>query len=131
MSIPGHAPLPILGDRADLFRFFADPIGHLLAMEPLGKVAAITAGSTSLVFAFGADHNHTILADPATWPNFVEVPVRLPPGSAATRIFTGIMSMNGDDHRRHRRLLLPVVNKTAVATYAGDGGGDQIGRAHV
>lgn len=118
--VPGLRPLPLVGARADLLRFFADPITHLLALADVGPVASMTAGSADLVFAFGARHNHTVLSDPATWPNFVQPPFPLPPGSAATRIFAGTMSMNGEEHRRHRRLLLPVVSKAAVATYAED-----------
>jgi len=119
--IPGYAPLPLIGAKADLLRFFADPLRHLLALEQqFGSVAAMTAGNTSLMFAFGAAHNQTVLSDAATFRNFVEVPFPVPPGSAATRMFAGIMSMNGDQHRQHRRMLLPVVSKTTVATYADD-----------
>ncbi|MCK6503531.1 cytochrome P450 [Myxococcota bacterium] len=126
---PGNRPWPLVGGRADLLRFFADPIHHLLALERLGPVATLSAGNRSLVFAFGAEHNRTVLSDPAAFHNAVEVPVPLPPGSAATRIFRGVMSMNGDEHRRHRRLLLPVVSKAAVATYADDIG--EVTRRHL
>lgn len=119
-TLPGAAPLPLIGGRADLLRFFADPIHHLLAARARGRVVAMTAGRAELVFAFGADHNHAVLSDPATWRNAVEVPVPLPADSAATRIFRGLMSMNGEEHRRHRRLLLPAVNKAAVASHAAD-----------
>lgn len=119
-TLPGAPPLPLLGARLDLLRFFADPVHHLLAMAARGPIGALTADNRSLVFAFGAAHNQAVLANPALFRNAVEVPVRLPEGSAATRIFGGVKAMNGEEHRRHRRLLLPVVSKAAVARYVPD-----------
>jgi cytochrome P450 len=121
LPVPGYRPIPLLRGRADLLRFFSDPIGHLLRLQRrFGAVAALTAGDPSLVCAFGAEHNRAVLSDPASFRNFVQVPFPVPKGSAATRMFSGIMSMNGDEHRRHRRLLMPVVNKAAVSSYGPD-----------
>lgn len=120
-EIPGYRAIPLVRGRADLPRFFADPIRHLLTLSRRhGAVAAMTAGDPSMVFAFGAEHNRTVLSDPGSFRNLVEVPVRVPPGSAASRLFTGLMSMNGEAHRRHRRLLMPALSKSAVAGYAPD-----------
>ena len=120
-KIPGYRPIPLIGGRANLLRFFSDPIGHLLRLERrYGSVAALTAGDPSFVCAFGAEHNHAVLSDPASFRNFVQVPFPVPADSAASRVFKGIMSMNGDEHRRHRRLLQPLLGKAAVASYAAD-----------
>lgn len=120
-KLPGYRPIPLIGARANLLRFFSDPIGHLLRLERrYGSVAALTAGDPSFVCAFGAEHNHAVLSDPASFRNFVQVPFPVPADSAASRVFKGIMSMNGDEHRRHRRLLQPLLGKAAVASYAAD-----------
>lgn len=117
-SMPGYARIPILGNRLDTLRFFADPISHLLRLErEFGSVASFTAGDTSLVCAFGAAHCHTILSDPATFNHYLALPFSIPKNSPASRIFNNILSMNGERHKRYRRMLMPVVNKSAISAH--------------
>lgn len=118
LPIPGYRRIPVVGSRFDILRFFSDPIGHMVKLErEFGSVAAFSADDASLVCVFGADNNRTILSDPTTFNNFLGLPFTVPEGSAATRLFNGILSMNGEHHKRFRRLLMPVVNKSAVSSY--------------
>ena len=118
-SIPGYPRTPIIGNRANTLRFFADPVAHMFRLErEFGAIASFTAGDSSLVCAFGAENNRVILSNPDIFHHSLNLPFSVPKGSAATRIFKGILSMNGATHRRCRRLLMPVVGKAAIASYS-------------
>ncbi|HRI62841.1 MAG TPA: cytochrome P450 [Polyangium sp.] len=117
--IPGYPRTPIIGNRANTLRFFADPVGHMFRLErEYGSIASFTAGDSSLVCAFGAENNRFLLSDPDIFQHFLSLPFSVPDGSAATRLFKGILSMNGTTHRRCRRLLTPVVGKAATSSYS-------------
>jgi len=118
-TIPGYKRIPIVGNRLDLLRFFSDPIGHLLRLQrEFGSLATFTADDPSLVLAFGPENTRAILSDPTTFNHYLALPFPIPKGSPASRIFNNILSMNGERHKRHRRMLMPVVNKAAVSSYA-------------
>ncbi len=119
LPIPGYRPLPFFGGRLDALRFFSDPIGHLVRLErEFGPVASFAAGSSSFVCVFGAENNRVVLSDPATFNHYLALPFRIPRNSPASRIFDNILAMNGERHKRYRRVLMPVVNKTAVSAHA-------------
>jgi cytochrome P450 len=117
-ELAGPKAMPIAGTMGNFMRFFSDPVGVLLRLRrDYGDIAALSRGDAAWVAAFGAAHNQTILSDALLFPNFGKAPMKLPKDSAASRLDHMLTSMNGEQHRRHRRLMMPAFNKPAIAGY--------------
>ncbi|HMV66962.1 MAG TPA: cytochrome P450, partial [Myxococcota bacterium] len=117
MTLPGLRPIPLLGRTGGLARFFSDPIGALHRLRVLGDVVALNRGDPTLIAAFGAAHNRVVLSDSARFQHFADPPFPVPPASSAARLMNALTSMNGEHHRRHRRLMQPAFSRTAVEGY--------------
>ena len=121
VPIPGPRPPPLLGPRANIARFFSDPVRWMCSLhQRYGAIAAVAGGSPTVVCAFGAEHNRAILPDLRLYHNQDSAPYDLPPGSAFGRVLNGLLFMNGDQHRRQRRLLMPAFQKSTVEGYRDD-----------
>lgn len=119
VSIPGPRALPLVGRRANLLRFFADPIRVMLELHArYGALAALSRDDPSWVLAFGADHNRTVLSDTAGFHNYAESPASVPEGSSAAKFNIHLIAQNGELHRRNRRMMMPAFSKARLAGYA-------------
>ncbi len=119
--LPGPRKIPLLSNKAGLIRFLRDPIGTLLSLHAeYGGIAALPADDPALIFAFGAEHNRQILSDPLRFHSSGDPPFPMAPGSSVERLNNALTSMNGDQHRRHRRLMMPVFGKAAIELYRDD-----------
>jgi cytochrome P450 len=119
VPIRGPAAPLLLGPLGGVLRFFADPVGRMLALRrDHGDLAAVSDGSAALVCAFGAEHNRTVITRPALFQHLSEVPIRVKPGTSFARFNNTVLLMNGDAHLRRRRLLMPAFTKAAVDGYA-------------
>jgi cytochrome P450 len=112
-SATSPAKLPVL----EPLQFFQDPIGYLQSLaEAHGNIVAINNGYKPMVIAFGPEYNQPIFSRPEQfYSNLFVLPG--PKGSAARRLGMGLISMNSEQHKRHRRLLMPVFHKRMVETY--------------
>jgi len=119
--IPGLTPIPVLGPRLSMIRFFSNPIGilHTLYRE-YGSIASLSRGDLSFVCAFGPEYNQQILSNAKAFYNFAELPLPLPADSAAARFNSNLTAMNGEAHRRQRRLMMPAFHKKTVDSYRDD-----------
>lgn len=118
VDLPG--PPPVLGFRLpNLLRFFGDPVGHLVALHGrYGDVVALTAGDPTWVAVRGADRLRQLLSDAARFQNLADSPIPVPKGSAPEVLFgQAVTALNGADHKRARRIMMPVFAKSAVASY--------------
>jgi cytochrome P450 len=108
-------PLPITtGDLAD---FPADPIACMRALhERHGAIAALEQGRERIVFVFGPHYNKLVLSDPAVFHSRFFA-LRGPRHSAQRRLTSGLLSMNGQDHKRHRRLIMGPFQRRSFACY--------------
>jgi cytochrome P450 len=126
--LPGPRPEPILGWRGALIPFGADPLGYSVAVyRKYGALAAISRSDPAMLFAFGPDHNRTLLTDSVRFETNLSGGRPLPAGSAAARLGNGLLAMNGDKHRQQRRLMLPAFHRQHVGGYR-DAMVDQIER---
>lgn len=113
-AIPGPCPLPVLGWRGNLIRFFRDPVAYLRAAHrAYGDVAGLVEGSTRRLFVFGPEHNERLLRDTAVFHR-CGFTVDGPEDSALHRLGFGLVSMNGELHKEQRRLLMPAFTRKRV-----------------
>src|SRR5262245_30374429 len=114
--IPGPRPTRLLGRRGNIAQFYRDPVGFMIRLyREFGEIAAYVHGNNNFVFFFGPAYNHQILTDPDLFYSSV-VGIPFPPGSAAERLDSGLICMNGPQHRQHRRLIMPAFHKKQVET---------------
>ena len=119
-AVPGPSPIPLLGWRGNLFQFYRDPLAYMWQLyRTYGEIAGYVAGRNGFVFAFGPTYNHQILSNPDLFHSYL-VAIPFPPDSAAERLNSGLICMNGERHRQHRRLIQPTFHKQQVETYRDD-----------
>jgi cytochrome P450 len=96
-----------------------DPINYMLWLNrTYGDVVALPRGEHRFVFVFSPEYNRQVLSDQMLFYNGeVNSPgsaIKLPPGSAAVRLFSGITTRNGAKHTQQRRLLMPAIRCWSV-----------------
>jgi cytochrome P450 len=116
--LPGPRPDPILGWRGAMIPFGADPLGFVIGIyRRYGALAAISRSDPVMLFAFGPEHNRTLLTDAARFETSLTGNAPFADDSAAARISNGLLAMNGDRHRQQRRLMLPSFHRQQVHGY--------------
>ena len=117
-TLPGLAPIPVLGSRASMIRLFSDPVGVMQKLyREYGDIGAISRGDPSLVVAFGPRYNQQLLPQAKLYPNFAELPMKIPLDSAVAHFNTNLTAMNGDIHKQQRRLMMPAFHKKIINNY--------------
>jgi cytochrome P450 len=125
-TLDGPAPMPILGWRGNLVRFFRDPIAYMAPLPRAhGAVVAFTRGGSGPVVIREATRGTVFAFSPscaqAVWSQmsvFHSTRVPGPPESQSFRRLTsGLFSMNEDKHRQQRRLIQPAFHKARVDGY--------------
>ena len=104
-------------------RYFHDPLTFFVKAEKqfgpilaLGNPLPFRQGGRKFVVASGSTYNKIIFGQPDEFRSGGQT-LRGPKGSAHRRIREGIIAMNGEKHRAHRRVMKPPLLKPAVATY--------------
>jgi cytochrome P450 len=107
--------LPI--SRVNIVDFSRDMIGNFRRLhQQHGPIAAIEDGGTQIVFLFSPEYNQQVLSDTERF-HARFFPIRGPKRSAQRRVTNGLLSMNGDQHRRNRRIVKEPFGLRAVSTY--------------
>jgi cytochrome P450 len=122
-EIPGPRPVPVLGYRGNFLTFIANAPGHLRQLhQRYGEVAALTRGKSDHIFVFSPRYNRAVLADPSLFYNLdaASSPVRMRDDSSLRRLYAGLTNMNGDQHRRQRRLMATALQRRHVEAYGPD-----------
>src|SRR5690606_2867580 len=100
-----------------LLDFPADPIACMRRLQAHhGAVAALEGGGTRLHFVFSPQFNHQVLSDARTYHSRFFA-VRGSRNSPQRRLSSGLLSMNGDVHKRNRRMVMDAFLKKAIASY--------------
>ncbi len=119
--IPGFTPLPLLGSRLAVVRLLVEPIATLRRLyREYGQIAALNRGDPTLVCAFGPGFNQQLLPSVGQFHNFADLPMRVPPGSVLERFNQNLVAMNGDRHRRQRRMMRPAFSRQVLGGYHDD-----------
>ena len=137
-SVPGPRPFPVIGTNGHLLRFALDPLAYTERLfTAYGPIAQLAHGSArpivsterpvpATVFLYGPELNRRLLTEHdrfhkcslsgPLYPSDVEKPRTRP----LTRLLTGLFHVNGQEHRRQRRLLMPAFHKSRIETYRDD-----------
>ena len=84
--------------------------------EQHGPIAAIEDGGQRVVFLFSPEFNQQVLSDTERFhARFFAV--RGPKHSAQRRLTCGLLAMNGEQHRRNRRMVKEPFGLRAIGTY--------------
>lgn len=109
------APLPIT--HGNLLDFPNDPIACMQKLQQRhGLVAALQQDSTKIYFAFGPEYNHQVLSDSQTYHSRFFA-IRGNRNSSQRRLSSGLLSMNGDEHKQQRRMVMDAFLKRAIQGY--------------
>ena len=112
--MPTDSGLPIT--HGDLMSFPRDPIQCMRAMESAhGEISALDDGEQRLHFAFGPENNRFVQCDPRFFSHFFAI--RGGKNSAQRRTTCGLLNMNGETHRRHRRMAMVPFSKRSIPNY--------------
>jgi cytochrome P450 len=134
LAVPG--PPRMLGGAGNVARYVQDAVGHLTALfERYGPVVALASGGGTRivspypacpgsVFVYGPELVRKVKTPHASW-DIPPLTGRLYPlGEVSARkaplktFATGLWGVQGDEHRLHRRLLLPAFHRERVGGYA-------------
>ncbi len=80
-------------------------------------VIPVTRGHGSVVLVTGEQAVRQVFTDNDTFHRAGEELFDLPKGRTFSGMFDAVITANGDEHRRRRRLLMPVVQKSAMDHY--------------
>src|ERR1051326_1524094 len=116
MDAPGPRGVPIVNN----LKFMAKSYQYVMqTMSPFHEQPVIpaTGGNGSLVLAVGEDAVRQVFNDNSTFHRAGDGVFNVPPGHPWSQMFVGVITANEGAHRRRRRLLMPVVHKTAMDHY--------------
>jgi cytochrome P450 len=108
-------PLPVtFGEIADFAR---DPYACMQRQwQEHGEVSAIQEGDQRVYFVFGPDYNRQVLTDTQRFHSRFFA-IRGPKNSPQRRLTSGLLSMNGEQHKQQRRLVQEPFQKRAIVGY--------------
>ncbi len=107
--------LPI--SQVDFGEFSRDLLGNFRRLHKLhGPIAAIEDGGQKVVFLFSPEYNQQVLSDIERFhARFFTI--RGPKRSAQRRVTSGLLAMNGEQHRRNRRIVKEPFSLRSISTY--------------
>jgi cytochrome P450 len=83
-----------------------------------GDIVALGQTHDAPVVTFAPEYNHFLLTDTSLFYNLdvnsSAAPLRMPQDTAASRLLSGVAGMNGEEHRWHRRMLMPAFGRKRV-----------------
>jgi cytochrome P450 len=100
-----------------LREFHADPIACMKRLyRAYGTLASLNDEGQRVLLAFGPEYNRRVLSDVDNYhARFFAI--RGPRNSAQRRLTNALLSMNGAEHKRNRRIVMGPFQKTSVESY--------------
>ncbi|HYO52790.1 cytochrome P450 [Archangium sp.] len=116
VSLPGPRATPLLGATGNYIRFIADQLRWLTELSGYGPLVTLTRGTTRHLFIFHPDFNMQVLNNPALFHS-LELWRTGPEDSSLRKLWTGLVTINGEVHKQHRRMMMPSFHKKKVESY--------------
>ena len=126
-DLPGPWALPGPAWRANFLLFARDPLGYLEQLAAYGPMAIFAKGMEggifrpaadrvpATVFAYGPDllgkafnSGHAV---------FRSIHISTPPGASYARLSWGLQRLHGEEHRKHRKLVMPAFHGKRLDGY--------------
>src|SRR5262245_21422717 len=103
--------------QVNLGEFSRDLLHEILKLhKKFGPLGVIQDGGQRVAFLFDPKYNQQVLSDTNRFQaRFFAI--RGPKNSAQRRLSGGLLSMNGQQHRRNRRLVKEPFSRRAISTY--------------
>src|SRR5262245_50733052 len=112
----GPRAVPILGKRANKALFYRDPVAyHRHVYNTYGTLAAFVQGGNKILI-YTPEYNRQVLTQTDVFLTDRVAPPG-PPESALHRLGMGLNSMNGEQRRQRRQLIMPVFHKQRIESY--------------
>ena len=109
------AALPIVQGR--LLDFVDDPVVCMRRLQRAkGNLVALEEDGQRIVFVFGPHWTQQVLTDTKRFHSQFFA-VRGPRNSAQRRTTSGLLSMNGEEHKQHRRMVMGPFQKKIIGSY--------------
>ena len=119
-AIPGPALHPILGWRKFAFDFARDSVGTLHKIhDQFGPIAQMGEGKMSATFTFHPDFTRQILSNPGLFYSYSleDIPFPFSDIEALHSLTTALSLLNGEQHKRQRRLMAPAFHNRILPVY--------------
>lgn len=118
-SMPGLRSAPVLGWRGNALSVLSDPALKMLRLhQKYGDIVAFGQEKKAPVAVFSPEYNHLLLTNTKLFYSLDVTdsasPIRIPRGTAAATLLSGVAGMNGEKHTYHRRLLMPGFHRQRV-----------------
>lgn len=115
----GPRRMPVVGLNVEAMRWSRDPVGYLTKLyRTYGLICAWESDRPRRVFAFAPEHNQRVLSNPDL---FHVTPGRraavTSANAAMANLRSGLLGLDGEEHRRHRRLMTPAFHQKQVESY--------------
>jgi cytochrome P450 len=115
-GLPGPRATPLLGVTGSYIRFIANQLRWLEELSGYGPLVTLARGTRGHLFVFRPDFNMQVLSNPGLF-RVLELWREAPRGSSLGRLWTGLLTINGEVHRQHRRMMMPAFHKKRVESY--------------
>lgn len=115
-ELPGPRNMPLFGLTGNNIRFMANQLDWLKEMSKYGPLVTMAKGTSERVFLFHPDFNMQVLSNPALFLS-PELWRREPETSSLSRLWNGLLTINGNHHKQHRRMMMPSFHKKKVEGY--------------
>jgi cytochrome P450 len=119
VAIRGPKPAPFIGQFGKLYELLDDPVAVVMRLRHQGDVVTVIDQNPAAVCVFGAERTREVLTQPAIFRHD-ETLFKGPPGSGMDKMRHTIISINGDVHKRHRKLMQPPFHKSMLDDYTAD-----------
>jgi cytochrome P450 len=113
-------PLIRSGIYGNLLLFARNATNYMQTLYKVGGDVVPVSRDRKYVFAFGPDHNQTILSNTDIFHNhtYEDIPYLSRSTSYARELTTGLAFLNGAAHRHRRRQMMPYFRREWTARYS-------------
>jgi len=109
----GHLPVR----QGHLTDFPRDPLGCMRSLHSeFGDIAVLEDQGKRIAFVFSPEYNRQVLSDSRTFHSQFFA-IRGGRQSAQRRVTSGLLSMNGAEHRENRRVMMDVFSRRILPDY--------------